>query len=50
MIYLTDLEAWDMEKLENPEYPVMWVTMDDSKLEGPFGETCRINHYLLSDD
>jgi len=48
MIYLTDLETWDWEEFEEPNYPVLWVTMDDCDLEAPWGTTARINHYYLT--
>jgi predicted metal-dependent peptidase len=40
LIYLTDLECWDMP--EEPDYPVLWVTPEWVTKDGPFGRTIQI--------
>lgn len=40
-IYLTDMGIWDFPD-NKPDYPVLWVSVDTSCKDAPFGETVRI--------
>ena len=40
-IYLTDMGIWDFPDTK-PDYPVLWVSVDTSCKDAPFGETVRI--------
>jgi predicted metal-dependent peptidase len=40
LIYFTDLDCSDQP--EEPDYPVLWVTDEQTTTVGPFGETVRV--------
>jgi predicted metal-dependent peptidase len=44
LIYFTDLENGS-ERLEEPQYPVLWVTGKQVTKHGPFGRTVRVDLY-----
>lgn len=38
LIYITDLQAWDISTLVEPDYPVLWATPSYYRDAEPFGE------------
>jgi len=44
LVYFTDLENFD--QIEQPPYPVMWVTTCKTSKEGEFGETIHLTEHL----
>lgn len=44
LVYLTDL-CGPTDDLEEPEYPVLWVTPERSYRKGPFGTTTRLSQW-----
>jgi predicted metal-dependent peptidase len=42
LIYFTDLYG---DNPTEPEYPVLWVTTEATRMQGPFGETVRLSQW-----